>query len=222
MISPIISASILSADFAHLADDVRRVAEAGIHQLHFDVMDHHYVPNLSFGAVVCQSLRNASITLPIDVHLMVENPEKYIEPFATAGANAITFHPSTVADVAKMIDMIESFGMQAGIAINPNEAVDTPPEILRRLNMVLIMSVYPGFGGQSFIESSITKIAQLRRLFQCKGITAYVAVDGGVKSENIQKIHQAGADFFVIGSGIFGAVDYKQKMQQIKQALALD
>jgi ribulose-phosphate 3-epimerase len=216
----IISASILNADFAALGQEVSEVIAAGIGSIHFDVMDHHYVPNLSFGAHVCDSLRQAGITAPIDVHLMVTDPEHYIEPFAKAGANIITFHPETVTDVAATIAMIQDHGMQAGLAFNPDQMVDINEALLSQLAMILLMSVFPGFGGQSFIEAVYQKIAATRVWLDQHNSSAMLAVDGGVKLDNIKQISSAGADFFVVGSGLFAADDYQSQVAQLLSQLA--
>jgi ribulose-phosphate 3-epimerase len=215
---PIISASILSADFAHLADDVNAALAAGADQIHFDVMDHHFVPNLSFGAVVCKALRKANITAPIDAHLMVTDPENYIEPFATAGANLITFHPETVNDVSAAIEKIHKAGMQAGLAFNPDKPVDINDELLKKLDMILLMSVFPGFGGQAFIPEVMDKIKKTRDRVNQLQLKTYVAVDGGVKVDNAADIIKAGADFLVIGSGLFSADNYQQCVQDLRNS----
>lgn len=219
MLKPIISASILSADFAHLADDVNAVLDAGVHHIHFDVMDHHYVPNLTFGADICSALRRAQITAPIDVHLMVEHPEKHIEAYAKAGANWITFHPSTTDSVSKTIDIIEAAGMHAGLAFNPDEDVTIDDETLKRLKTILLMSVFPGFGGQSFIETTFAKISALRKRIDTLQHPLYIGVDGGIKIDNIGAIKKAGANFFVIGSGLFNHKNYKECLQQLMLAI---
>ncbi|MCH9643890.1 MAG: ribulose-phosphate 3-epimerase [Gammaproteobacteria bacterium] len=213
--SSIISASILSADFAHLADDVQRAIDAGIQHIHFDVMDHHFVPNLTFGACVCSALRKAGITTPIDVHLMVEQPEQYIEAFAKAGANWITFHPGTTQNVMQTVDAIIAAGMQAGLAFNPDEAVVIDDDVLEKLKTVLLMSVFPGFAGQSFIDSSIDKIRDMQKQYQLKQRGIYLGVDGGIKANNIKFVADAGADFFVVGSGLFHTDDYTATMSSI-------
>jgi len=211
-----IAASILAADFANLGDDTKNALNAGVDYIHFDVMDHHFVPNLSFGAVVCQALRQAGITAPIDVHLMVENPELYIEPFAKAGANLITFHPETVTSPTNTIAKIRDSGLQAGIAINPDKLIELPDSALRSLDMILLMSVYPGFGGQAFIPESIEKIRQVRHKLDKLESNAMLGVDGGVKVDNIGAIAVAGADFFVVGSGLFNADNYEKRVRQLR------
>jgi ribulose-phosphate 3-epimerase len=211
-----IAASILAADFANLGDDTKNALNAGVDYIHFDVMDYHFVPNLSFGAVVCQALRQAGITAPIDVHLMVENPELYIEPFAKAGANLITFHPETVTSPTNTIAKIRNSGLQAGIAINPDKLIELPDSALRSLDMILLMSVYPGFGGQAFIPESIEKIRQVRHKLDKLESSAMLGVDGGVKVDNIGAIAVAGADFFVVGSGLFNADNYEKRVRQLR------
>jgi ribulose-phosphate 3-epimerase len=215
MNTPIIAASILSADFARLADDCRKAVMAGVGAIHFDVMDHHYVPNLSFGAVVCEALVKASVAAPIDVHLMVENPGQYIESFAKAGAQLITIHPSTTPDVGASLEKIRTAGMKAGLAFNPDESVDLDDDVLASLDMVLLMSVFPGFGGQGFIPDVMDKIAALRIRLDALGAHAYLGVDGGVKVDNARAIIAAGADFLVMGSGLFKADDYSAVVTKV-------
>ncbi len=206
----IISASILSADFAHLGDDVNKVLAAGADYIHFDVMDHHFVPNLSIGAMVCASLRKAGVKAPIDVHLMVDNPEVYIEPFAKAGANILTFHPETVDNVEAVIAKIKAAGMGAGLAFNPDRPVSISDVLISQLDMILLMSVFPGFGGQAFIPESLQKISEVRERLSGMEVPPFLAVDGGVKVDNIADIAHAGADFFVVGSALFKSGDYRE------------
>jgi ribulose-phosphate 3-epimerase len=216
--SNLISASILSADFAYLADDINKAIDAGIDHIHFDVMDHHFVPNLSFGACICAAIRKAGITIPIDVHLMVDAPEKYIESFADAGANWLTFHPSTTHDVTSTIEKINAVGMQAGLAFNPDEPVVLDKALLKKLRTVLLMSVFPGFAGQAFIPSTLEKIKTTQQQYSLKQQDIYLGVDGGIKANNMGAIAQAGADFFVVGSGLFNSDDYQTTIQTMQQA----
>lgn len=212
----IIAASILSADFGHLAQDTKNVLAAGVDVIHFDVMDHHYVPNLSFGAVVCDALRKAGIDAPIDVHLMVTDPESYITPFAQAGANRLTFHPETVKDVKATCQKIQDNGMTAGIAFNPDQPVEISDDVFSMIDMILLMSVFPGFGGQSFISSSIEKIQSTRKIINQKQLPIKLGIDGGIKVDNIHQVTEAGADFIVMGSGIFNADDYQERLNKLR------
>lgn len=211
----IISASILSADFANLGRDTRAVLDAGITNIHFDVMDHHFVPNLSFGAVVCKALRQDDITAPIDVHLMVTDPEHYFEPFAKAGANLITFHPETVANVDAALNQLDTLKLQAGLAFNPEAPVDISDEQLKRLDLILLMSVNPGFAGQSFMDGSLEKISALRERITQLGAKTKIGIDGGIKASNIGTVVKAGADFIIVGSGMFNADDYSVRAQEL-------
>lgn len=214
-----ISASILSADFSRLGEEINLAVKAGVDYIHFDVMDHHFVPNLSFGAPICKSLRKAGITVPIDVHLMVDNPEDFIKPFAEAGANLLTFHPETVDDVDQVLSSIKKSGMKTGLAFNPDCPVKIPAETLQSVDLILLMSVYPGFAGQSFITDTLQKIQQTRVLIDQTQTTTMLGIDGGIKANNIHTVSQAGADFFVVGSGLFHASDYEKEMQRIRQSL---
>lgn len=215
-----ISASILSADFSRLGEEIKLAMAAGVDWIHFDVMDHHFVPNLSFGPVVCGSLRKAGITAPIDAHLMVENPERYIESFAKAGANLITIHPETTPDIAGCLQQIRAYGLQTGLAVNPDKPLEGIREYLESIDLLLLMSVFPGFGGQSFIEGSIEKIVEARRLIDSINPRVALGIDGGIKSSNIAKVVAAGADFCIIGSGLFHADDYVEKMREIRSQIA--
>ena len=216
----IISPSILSADFANLGLEVNDALNAGATAIHFDVMDHHFVPNLTFGAPICAALRKHGITAFIDAHLMVEKPEKFIDEFAKAGANLLTFHPETTGDVDSTIDLILASGMQAGLAFNPDKPVSVTPAQLSKLSMLLIMSVFPGFGGQSFIPETLDKIAATRILIDQHNPNCLLGIDGGVKVDNIGTIAKAGANFFIVGSGLFEAPDYAERMQQLHQEIA--
>ncbi len=220
MKDPIISASILAADFANLAQDTNAVLNAGINAIHFDVMDHHFVPNLSFGAVVCKALRQAGTTAPIDVHLMVEDPDYYVEPFAKAGASLLTFHPETSTDVATLMKRIRDAGMQTGLAFNPGLPVKVDDAILADLDLLLLMSVNPGFAGQTFLDGGIEKLHDTRKLLDRAGKKTRLGIDGGIKIENIGKAAKAGADFFVVGSGLFHTHDYKKRVMELRRAIA--
>ena len=219
MNEPIFSASILSADFAKLGQETNDAIAAGINNIHFDVMDHHFVPNLSFGPVVCRALRHAGIEAPIDVHLMVDSPEQYFKPFAEAGANLITFHPETAINLEDALQQLRDLGMQTGVAFNPNNGVEITEDILQSLDLVLLMSVNPGFGGQPFINGCLDKIAATRKQIEQSGSGAYLGADGGIKIDNIGKVAKAGADFFVVGSGLFHADDYKERVNALRAAL---
>ncbi len=215
----IISASILSADFGHLADDCDKVLSAGADAIHFDVMDHHFVPNLSFGAVVCESLRKAGVTASIDVHLMVENPDAYIAPFAKAGADLITFHRCTTPDVAATVEAIKQAGMKVGLAFNPDEAIDIDDALLQQLDMALVMTVQPGFGGQSFMHSCLDKVKRLADRTRGLGHSLLIGVDGGIKVDTIGLASAAGANFFVVGSGLFNTSDYAETVSLLRAQL---
>ncbi len=210
-----ISASILSADFTRLGEEVNQALAAGVDWIHFDVMDHHFVPNLSFGPVVCQSMRAAGISAPIDVHLMVEKPEQYIEPFAKAGANLITFHPEACKDVEACLHHIRAHGMKTGLALNPDKSLGLVQKYLANIDLLLLMSVYPGFAGQSFIRETIDKIRQVKKLMVEINSKAWLGIDGGIKNSNIGEVTAAGADFCIIGSGLFHADDYSTHMRDI-------
>ncbi|OGO95152.1 MAG: ribulose-phosphate 3-epimerase [Coxiella sp. RIFCSPHIGHO2_12_FULL_42_15] len=215
----ILSASILSADFAHLANEVNAVLQCGIDYIHFDVMDHHFVPNLTFGAGICSALRNAGITAPIDVHLMVDDPDVYIEPFAKAGASLITFHPETVTNVEAVVDKIRAHQMGAGLVFNPDKLVRVNEILARKLQMILLMSVFPGFGGQPFMPEVLEKARQVRQWMNQHQLHAYLAIDGGIKVDNIAAAAQAGCDYFVIGSGLFSANHYQERVADFRRQL---
>lgn len=215
----LLAGSILSADFGHLADDTNAALRAGMDHIHFDVMDHHYVPNLSFGALVCDSLRKANITAPIDVHLMVTDPLPYIEPFATAGANSILFHSETVRDINATIHIILQNGMDAGLVLNPGETLDISPQTLARLNRILIMSVQPGFGGQTFLPSAINALHHTRRFLDRQQLNTQLGIDGGINPDTIGAAYLAGADYFVVGSSLFKSDDYDLQVQKLYRQL---
>ena len=210
-----ISPSILAADFANLGQEVNAVLNAGAGAIHFDVMDHVFVPNLSFGAPIAASLRKAGITAQIDAHLMVIEPEKFVDEFAKAGANMLIFHPNATENVDETINKILAAGMQAGLAYNPDKPVDATPEQLQKLSMVLIMSVYAGFGGQKFIPETLDKIRDTRQLLDKHNPHCSIGVDGGVNIETIAGVAEAGADTFIVGSGLFGADNYEQRINEL-------
>ena len=217
-----IAPSILSADFTRLGEEVRRVIDAGADLIHFDVMDNHYVPNLTFGPMICQALRPVS-TVPIDVHLMVEPVDDMIRAFIEAGADIISFHPEASRHIDRSLQLIKNTGKQAGLVLNPATPVHVLEHVLDKLDMVLLMSVNPGFGGQSFIPHTLDKLRLVRSLldhYQAQtGRRIALEVDGGVKASNIAEIAQAGADTFVAGSAIFGQDDYAAVIREMRQAL---
>lgn len=219
MPDPIIAASILSADFAKLGQETQEVLTAGANAIHFDVMDHHFVHNLSFGALPCQALRNYGISAEIDVHLMVETPENYIKPFAQAGASRLTFHPETVDCPEATLQKIREAGMAAGLAFNPDKPVDISNNLLTSLDLILIMSVFPGFGGQVFIKNTLDKIQEVRQRLDLSQATTYLAVDGGINTDTISEAAHAGADYFVIGSGLFSADNYSNRIAALRKAM---
>ena len=218
-----IAPSILSADFARLGEEVAEVIRAGADLIHFDVMDNHYVPNLTFGPMVCAALKPYA-TVPVDVHLMVEPVDDLIHTFAKAGANIITFHPEASRHVDRSLGLIKEYGCQAGLVLNPATPVNILENVLDKLDMVLLMSVNPGFGGQSFIPNTLVKIRKVREMLdeyeRQSGRHIALEVDGGVKTDNIAKIAAAGADTFVAGSAIFGKPDYKAVIDEMRQQLA--
>jgi ribulose-phosphate 3-epimerase len=220
MQTPWIAPSILSADFARLGEEVRAVLDAGADVVHFDVMDNHYVPNLTIGPLVCEALRKAGITAPIDVHLMVKPVDRIVPDFAKAGATWITFHPEASEHVDRTIGLIREHGCRPGLVLNPASPLNWLDHVLDKLEMVLLMSVNPGFGGQSFIPSALPKIARVRELIDRSGRDIRLEVDGGVKAENIEAIALAGADTFVAGSAIFGSGDYRATIAQMRANIA--
>ncbi|MGH8370111.1 MAG: ribulose-phosphate 3-epimerase [Gammaproteobacteria bacterium] len=215
-----IAPSILSADFARLGQEVDAVLAAGADLVHFDVMDNHYVPNLTIGPVVCEALRKHGVKVPIDVHLMVKPVDRLIGDFAKAGASYITFHPEASEHIDRSLQLIRDNGCKAGLVFNPATPLDYLRHVMDRLDMVLIMSVNPGFGGQSFIRSSLDKLRAARTLIAESGRDIRLEIDGGVKVDNIREIAQAGADTFVAGSAIFGAEDYTQVITAMRAELA--
>lgn len=218
-----IAPSILSADFARLGEEVAEVIRAGADLIHFDVMDNHYVPNLTFGPMVCAALKPYA-TVPVDVHLMVEPVDDLIHAFAKAGANIITFHPEASRHIDRSLGLIKEYGCQAGLVLNPATPVNILENVLDKLDMVLLMSVNPGFGGQSFIPNTLVKIRKVREMLdeyeRQSGRHIALEVDGGVKTDNIAEIAAAGADTFVAGSAIFGKPDYKAVIDEMRQQLA--
>lgn len=211
---PIIAPSILSADFAKLGDEVTDVLMGGCQWVHFDVMDNHYVPNLTFGPMICSALRKHGIAAPIDVHLMVEPVDDMIEQFAKAGASSISFHPEASKHIHRSISLVKELGCQVGLVLNPATPVTILEECIEELDLVLVMSVNPGFGGQSFIPSSIDKIRRVREMAVKHGTNLRISVDGGVNQQNIRQIQDAGADTFVMGSAIFNQDNRKLAIEQ--------
>ena len=214
-----IAPSILSADFARLGEEVDAVLEAGADLVHFDVMDNHYVPNLTIGPMVCQALRRHGVTAPIDVHLMVQPVDALIGMFADAGATYITFHPDASIHVDRSLQLIRDAGCKPGLVFNPAASTDTLRYVIDKVDMVLLMSVNPGFGGQKFIPATLDKIREVRTLINAPGRDIRLEVDGGVTTENVADIAAAGADTFVAGSAIFGRDDYPEVINEFRHAL---
>ena len=207
MLPPLIAPSILSADFARLGEEVDHVLAAGADIVHFDVMDNHYVPNLTIGPLVCEALRKHGVTAPIDVHLMIRPVDRIIPDFAAAGASYITFHPEASDHVDRTLQLIQSHGCKAGLVFNPASSLDVLEYVIDKVDMILLMSVNPGFGGQQFIPSTLDKLKKARNIIDASGREIRLEVDGGVKLDNIADIAAAGADTFVAGSAIFGAAN---------------
>jgi ribulose-phosphate 3-epimerase len=218
--STVIAPSILSADFARLGRDVNDVLEAGADWVHFDVMDNHYVPNLTIGPMICQALRDYGITAPIDVHLMVEPVDELVPQFAKAGATLISFHPEASRHVDRTISLIRDHGCQPGLVLNPSTPMGQLHWTLDKLDLVLLMSVNPGFGGQSFIPHVLDKVRKVREMIDTSGREIRLEVDGGVKIDNIAAVAEAGADTFVAGSAIFGSDDYRDTISRMKANVA--
>ena len=217
--SPVIAPSILSADFARLGEEVDNVLAAGADWIHFDVMDNHYVPNLTIGPLVCEALRRHGVQAPIDVHLMVKPVDRIVPDFAQAGASLISFHPEASEHVDRTLQLIKSHGCQAGLVFNPATSLSYLDYVLDKLDLVLIMSVNPGFGGQSFIATALDKLRRAREIIDRSGRAIRLEIDGGVKVENIAQIAQAGADTFVAGSAIFGHKDYRDVIAAMRKAI---
>ncbi|MBP6513659.1 MAG: ribulose-phosphate 3-epimerase [Steroidobacteraceae bacterium] len=220
MLPAVIAPSILSADFARLGDEVTQVLAAGADWVHFDVMDNHYVPNLTIGPLLCEALRKHGVTAPIDVHLMVKPVDRIVPDFAKAGATYITFHPEASEHVDRTIALIRESGCRPGLVFNPATPLSWLDYTLDKIDLVLLMSVNPGFGGQKFIPGTLAKLAEARRRIDASGREVRLEIDGGVKAENIGEIARAGADTFVAGSAIFGAKDYAEVIRLMRSEIA--
>lgn len=216
----LIAPSILSADFARLGEEVTNVLAAGADIVHFDVMDNHYVPNLTIGPLICEALRKHGVTAPIDVHLMVKPVDRIIPDFAKAGATYITFHPEASEHIDRSLQLVRSLGCKSGLVFNPATPLDSLSYVMDKIDMILLMSVNPGFGGQSFIMSTLDKLREVRKMIDDSGRDIRLEIDGGVKIDNIREIAQAGADTFVAGSAIFNTPDYKATIAAMRAELA--
>jgi ribulose-phosphate 3-epimerase len=219
-VQPFIAPSILSADFARLGAEVESVIAAGADVIHFDVMDNHYVPNLTIGPLVCEALRKHGITAPIDVHLMVKPVDRIVPDFAAAGATWISFHPEASEHVDRTLGLIREHGCRPGLVLNPATPLDCLDFVMDKVDLILLMSVNPGFGGQKFIDSALRKLTEVRRRIAASGREIRLEIDGGVKVENIGAIARAGADTFVAGSAIFGSKDYADTIRRMRAEIA--